>query len=69
MARKIILRIEAVLLTPPSPRLSYVVADSGQAGGDLGGSFSLVAELKKSCILTTFEFCFLSLATQINYFF
>lgn len=39
---------------PPSPRPRRVVADAGRANGNVGGGFSLVAELKKSCILVTF---------------
>jgi hypothetical protein len=70
VARKNTLRIDSVLIysAPPSPRPSCVVADAERASGSLGGGVPLVAEFKKSCILVTSEFCFLSLATEINYF-
>lgn len=44
-----------------------MVADAGKARNDVGSSSSLVAKLKKSCIRVASDFCFISLATLINY--
>lgn len=56
MAKKSMLRIEAVFIyfAPPSPKPSHVVAESGNASGDLGDGFSSSCRLEE--IIHPFNF-------------
>lgn len=55
-------------LCSTQPKRSHVVAGLGEAGGGLEAVFSPLLQLKEEIVLLTSESCFLSLATQMNYF-